>query len=447
MKLNLKHSLIASSIAAALGFAGAAHATNGYNLIGIGAYQMGMAGAVVSDPGSAMTAISNPAGMTEVRPQTDFSMEAFLPKRDVNFTATGGQKISSDSNMYGVPALGWSAPTSSGSNVYFGGGMYGTSGMGVDYPYTANGVMPQSQVPPGQDASFNGFSNIALWQMAPALAWKVNDQLSLGVALDIGYMSASFLQSYGFAAAPSPAGGTAYGPYSINMTRSASAFGLGATVGLLYKINPMWTVGAEYTSSQTYKLNYNLAPGDITVPGGASPFAPAGYAFPGGKYTLTMKTPQTASLGVTMNPTSTLAVSAQVKWIDWKDVMNNLSITGPMDFTGFTPKWKSQTVVAVAANYYVTPKFQVRAGYNYAKSPIDSNAVAYNLILPAVVETHYTAGFTYDLNKRWTIGGAYMIAPQKSYTAPMTASMTDPSKGQKVSLSEQAVSFNIGYKF
>lgn len=439
MKLILKRSLLASSIAAALGFAGAAHATNGYNLIGIGAYQMGMAGAVVSDPGSAMTAISNPAGMTEVRPQTDFSMEAFLPKRDVNFTATGGQKISSDSNMYGVPALGWSAPTSSGSNVYFGGGMYGTSGMGVDYPYTANGVMPGS--------SFNGYSNIALWQMAPALAWKVNDQLSLGVALDIGYMSASFLQSYGFAAAPSPAGGTAYGPYGINMTRSASAFGLGATIGLLYKINPMWTVGAAYTSSQTYKLNYNLAPGDITVPGGASPSAPAGYQFPGGKYTLTMKTPQTASLGVTMSPTSALAVSAQVKWIDWKDVMNNLSITGPMDFTGFTPKWKSQTVVAVAANYYVTPDFQVRAGYNYAKSPIDSNAVAYNLILPAIVETHYTAGFTYDLNKRWTIGGAYMIAPQKTYTAPMTASMTDPSKGQKISLSEQAVSFNIGYKF
>ncbi len=47
------------------------------------------------------------------------------------------------------------------------------------------------------------------------------------------------------------------------MTRSASAFGLGVTLGALYKINPMWTVGASYTSEQSYKLKYNLAYGDI----------------------------------------------------------------------------------------------------------------------------------------------------------------------------------------
>lgn len=438
MKLVLKRSLIATSVAAALSFAGAAHATNGYNLIGIGSYQMGMAGAVVADPGSAMTAITNPAGLAAVQPKADFSLEAFMPKRDVNFKATGGKKINSDTNMYGVPALGWSAPTSQGSNIYFGGGMYGTSGMGVDYPYTANGVSPGS--------SFNGYSDIQLFQMAPAVAWKVNHHLSLGVALDIGYMSASFLQSYGVAAAQGPTGGTVYGPYNINMTRSDSAFGLGATLGVLYKINPMWTIGAAYSSTQTYRLNYNLSQGDITVPSG-TPSAPNGYPFPAGRYQLTMKTPQTAAVGFTVHPMKTLSVSAQVKWIDWKAVMNHLSITGPQNFSGFTPKWKNQTVVAVGANYHVNKRLQVRAGYNYAKSPIDNNAVAYNLILPAVVETHYTVGLTYDLNHHWSVGGAYMMAPKKTFTAPMTADPANPSKGQKISLSEQAVSFNIGYKF
>jgi len=37
------------------------------------------------------------------------------------------------------------------------------------------------------------------------------------------------------------------------------------------------------------------------------------------------------------------------------------------------------------------------------------------------------------------VGGAYMIAPKKT--------LTDPYSGTKISLSEQAVSFNIGYKF
>ncbi len=36
-------------------------ATNGYQLIGIGAYQKSLGGAVTANPGSAMTAVTNPA--------------------------------------------------------------------------------------------------------------------------------------------------------------------------------------------------------------------------------------------------------------------------------------------------------------------------------------------------------------------------------------------------
>jgi len=43
-----------------------AYATNGYQLIGIGAYQKSLGGGVTAKPGSAMSAISNPAGMARV---------------------------------------------------------------------------------------------------------------------------------------------------------------------------------------------------------------------------------------------------------------------------------------------------------------------------------------------------------------------------------------------
>ena len=42
------------------------HATNGYQLIGVGSYQKSMGGAVTSNPDTAMTAITNPAGMAWV---------------------------------------------------------------------------------------------------------------------------------------------------------------------------------------------------------------------------------------------------------------------------------------------------------------------------------------------------------------------------------------------
>ncbi len=71
MKRILKRPFLVISVAAGVGIMTNAHATNGYELIGIGGYQMGMAGAVVAAPGTAMTAITNPAGLAEVAPAAD----------------------------------------------------------------------------------------------------------------------------------------------------------------------------------------------------------------------------------------------------------------------------------------------------------------------------------------------------------------------------------------
>ncbi|MFP4559930.1 MAG: hypothetical protein ACLFQ3_01285, partial [Thiohalorhabdus sp.] len=67
-------------LSAALGACGAigltttAHATNGYQLIGVGSYQKSVGGAVTAAPKSAMTAITNPAGMAAIGKRADFSM-------------------------------------------------------------------------------------------------------------------------------------------------------------------------------------------------------------------------------------------------------------------------------------------------------------------------------------------------------------------------------------
>ena len=82
-------------------------ATNGYQLIGVGSYQKSLAGAVTANPGRTMTAVTNPAGISRVGPRADFSMEAFMPDRHTDFNAFGGNKIDSETGLYGVPAIGW----------------------------------------------------------------------------------------------------------------------------------------------------------------------------------------------------------------------------------------------------------------------------------------------------------------------------------------------------
>jgi long-chain fatty acid transport protein len=91
----------------------------------------------------------------------------------------------------------------------------------------------------------------------------------------------------------------------------------------------------------------------------------------------------------------------------------------------------------------VNDRFNLRAGFNYGASPIDEESAANNLILPAVVETHYTVGADYRLDDHWDIGIHYMYVPENSVTAGPGTN----APGVEISLSEQSFGLNLGYRF
>ncbi|HUX19437.1 MAG TPA: hypothetical protein VMV63_09670, partial [Acidithiobacillus sp.] len=67
---------IAVGATLAMGLSAGAFATDGYQLIGIGQYAVGMAGAVVAAPDDPLSAaMSNPAGLALMTPQAAFSAE------------------------------------------------------------------------------------------------------------------------------------------------------------------------------------------------------------------------------------------------------------------------------------------------------------------------------------------------------------------------------------
>lgn len=401
----------------------AAQATNGYQLMGVGSYQKSLGGAVTANPGSAMTAITNPAGMARVGSRADFSMEAFMPEREVDFGQSGGQSSESATDMYGVPAIGWTAPVSDQRpDLYFGGGMYGTSGMGVDYPQTA--------MAPGMN--WEGYSNISFWQMAPSLAWNVDERLSVGASLNIDYQQVAFKQKV------TDASNNVV--QNFDLSRSASAFGFGLSLGLLYDVNDRLTLGASYKSKQSFSdLEYNLGAGDLND--GTGP-APAGI------YKLGLDYPQQLAAGLAFDATPRLEVSADVKWIEWSATMDKLAVEGPGGIVApMDPGWDDQVVYALGIAYAVNDRLNLRAGFNYGESPIDESNASRNLILPAVVETHYAAGFDYAFNNHWQVGMHYMYVPEKSFTAPMGAGAPDPDMGQTISLSETSLGVNLGYRF
>ncbi|MFW5910966.1 MAG: OmpP1/FadL family transporter, partial [Thiohalospira sp.] len=330
------------------------------------------------------------------------------------------------------------------SDMYFGGGMYGTSGMGVDY-----GQSQMSAAQQGQPARYwDGYSNIQLWEMAPTLAWRMNEQVKLGASLNISYQSVAFQQRMMSGTDTDGDGvGDTVGD-NFDLSRSASAFGYGLSFGALYEINDQWQVGASYKTKQSFSdLEYQLAQGDVWVDdrNAQNGMSSEGEA---GTYKLGLDLPQRLAIGGAWMPSEDVTVSADLKWINWSDTMDELAVEGPNGTQRtMDPGWDDQTVYALGANWGVADGVEVRAGYNYAESPIDSEDVVANMILPAVVESHYTVGAGFDLAGGWELDAHYMYVPEKTFTAPANTGATDPNNEQEIGLSETSFGINLGYRF
>ncbi len=431
---------ITFSLIACCAITPAVHATNGYQLTGIGAYQKSLGGAVTAKPGSAMTAITNPAGMARIGKRADFSMEMFMPERFVDFTASGGEKNDSAADLYGVPALGWTAPTSEGSDVFFGGGMYGTSGLGTDYPLTKFSAADPSSTPPRPDMYFEGYSAIQFWQMAPTLAWNASDKLTYGVSLNINYQSVAFKQ--GFLADTTGNGVTDTTMTSFDLSRTAQAFGYGLSLGVLYDISDDLTIGASYKSKQTFStLKYQLSQGDIQDATGQLPISgcPSNVC-PAGTYSLNLDFPAMYSVGMAYQLNKFTSLSLDVKQIEWSSTLDRLDVKGPNgELITLAAGWDDQTIIALGIEVAVNYALNVRAGYNKADAPFEQSSTDKNYILPAVTQSHFAFGMDYRINRYWQIGMHASKATDETYTSPVT--------GAKIGLGITTFGINLGYLF
>jgi len=441
----------ASALALACVLAAPAHATNGYQLIGVGQIQKGMAGAVTAAPMDTMTAITNPAGMARVGQRADFSMEAFMPKRSVSFAATGGGIDGGGSELYGVPSVGWVAKAFGRDNVYFGGGMFATSGLGVDFNEV---TMAPAGALTSAEVTFNGYSAIQFWKMAPTLAWNAGSRTSFGVSVNVDYQSLTIDEKiHGIIPGAPPT------DVSLDLGRPTNQLGAGVTLGVLRDVGDRVTVGVSYASKQVFgDAIFRAGTGDVVAYNGAVG-AP-------GQYKLGLDYPQQAAVGIAVRPNDRVLVDLDVKWIDWSSTHDQVSLSGPsgsfvaaQNPTGNSNStvlpfgWKDQVVYAIGVQWAATDALTLRAGYNYAKAPIDDADVLNNLIFPALVERHLTVGGDYLLGEHWGVGAAFMKGFKASATgvndtgafAPLLGG--SPSSGARIALKETSAGVLLYYLF
>jgi long-chain fatty acid transport protein len=348
-------------------------------LTGFGPVQQSMGGASVGAPLDSVSGVTNPAGLSLIAPRIDVAGAGFSPtvKYDI-----GGQGATSSRPTDFLPTL--AAAFRANDQFTIGVSALGTAGMGVDYKDFGG---------PGAEL----MSSYLNGRIAPAVAYKVNDQFSAGVALNLMYAQMKF-------AFPTPAGEVA--------PPSASSFGYGATIGVTYAPTPMVTIGAAY-ETQSYFQDFSF---DV-----------------GGGQTMKVKLdqPMVGTLGVAVKPVDGLLLALDGQWINWSAVLGkNKPETTPAD--QFNMNWSDQFVVKVGAQYQATKELALRAGFNYGKAPVDKEQASETLLFPAIAEMHYTVGVGYDISK-FTVNASFMYSPEAKVSgtvqtqvgaAPFTTSMS-----------------------
>jgi long-chain fatty acid transport protein len=169
----MRKAILASAL---LGAVSLSFATNGDNLIGVSPASRGMGGIGVGMPvGPTDTIFRNPAWMTYYKGfNMSFGGILFFPevKAKSNITSTDAS-ATSKSKMFVVPEVGIVHQIN--DKLTFGIGAFGVSGMGVDYR--------------NEPGLLRMHTTFQFMRIIPAIAYKVNDAISISGALHLAYGS------------------------------------------------------------------------------------------------------------------------------------------------------------------------------------------------------------------------------------------------------------------
>lgn len=428
MRLNKLTSALA--IVGLASISGAALATNGYFSHGYGIKAKGMGGAATATASDTMGGANNPASMVWVGDRLDFGVDYFRPIRTSKRVGSGGGGANdfdqdSDTNNFFIPEFGYNKMLS--KNLSLGVTVYGNGGLNTDYngntntpAACTNGANPSTaRVLNGLCGSGQLGVNLEQLIIAPTLAYKVNEQHSIGVSPLIGYQRFKANGLGAFSAISSdPANLT-------NETRTGDkaaddAWGFGVRIGWQGHITDTLTLGAAY-SSKVYMQKFDKYRGLFAEQGD-------------------FDIPENFNVGVAWKaaPGLTLAFDYQRINYDGVAAVSNSSqqpgctsnppggpgtgagCLGGSNGIGFG--WKSIDVFKLGAEFQVNKALTLRAGYNHGDNPIGSRDVTFNIIATGVVTDHATLGMTYAVSPNSELSLSYMHAFENS-----TSGTTNPT--------------------
>lgn len=297
---------------------------------GVGARSKGMGGAGVAVANDASCFYYNPALLSFSDDFAQMGMDYIYASMEYKDPA--GKEYKSDAGKYFVPLAGVNYKLNEKINI----------GVGVLTPYCFGSDFKQQ---------LDMFSKLSLTEIAPAVSYKVNDQLALGASVKLSSGKIELTQ-------PVYAGNMKIGA----LDSEADGHGYSFQIGALWQPNSWINLGASYQS----KTRIELAGGaDLTSPllGNLSNNFSGVFYFPA-RYNV--------GAGIKVD-----------KFLIAADIVRfNYSATDQIDVNyeqwqdeKFALDWKSNTYYALGVEYSANDAIKLRAGGAYQKAVVpDSTA-------------------------------------------------------------------------
>ena len=392
-------------LATVVTFYSTAMATNGDNLIGIGPISRAMGGVGVAAPQDAISAIfANPAAMC---------FGPYCPGSEATFAGTYfDPKVKSKIDL---SKMGFgSASEKSQTNAFVSPAIGITApitdklrfGIGA-YGVSGMGVDYRDTSPVYQ----NLYSQFQVMKFAPNIAYLITPDLSVGASVSLDYANLDL----GSGGSPS--------------------YALGLQLGVLYHLG-MFNFGLSYITPQETKHERVF---DFDGNGTLD--------------TLNLESPNTVMFGVSMAPSYAWLIEFDTKWYNWAGA------TGYEDFD-----WQNQWVFALGVQYRPISPLAIRAGFNYAKQPVNehngfnpmgtTNVQGMNVQnlnyeifravgFPAIAQTHLTFGVGYDITRTLVVNLSYMHSFEETFSQSSTGDLAQ----MESTMSQDSLSLGLTWRF
>ncbi len=364
----------------------------GIAVTGVGPVNRSMGGAGTAAPLDAIGALHWNPGSISALPCNEIGFGTELLIADIRLSAanfplpTTSGSTSGDAGWAAIPTIGW-VHHLDGTPMTMGLGVYGVAGFKNNMPFDAsnpllNGTFANPGPAPAIGSLGPAFGSADILQIAPTLSYQLTERLSVGFAPTITTVTVN-LDPAAFPVLP-------LGSPPTDAQGNRMHWGGGFQVGAYYRGENGINAGATFKSKQwVEELDFNVA---------------------GGPAHWNLDYPTIVSLGLSYTGMENWTFAIDGRYFDYEhtDGFRDLG-------------WRSVFAGAVGVQYRATDRLSARLGYNFNQNPIQSGAVATNLISPLIQDQNVAAGATYMFTNQVALNAAYVYLVNNSVTGPFAA--------------------------